>query len=357
MEDEVLFAEANGWGIITLNRPKALNALTWNMCRLMLARLTKWASEEGIKAVLIKGAGEKAFCAGGDIRWLYDQSKTDPQGTAEFFRTEYNLDSLIHHFPKPFVALMHGVVMGGGVGVSISGSTRIVGKNIIWAMPETGIGMVPDVGGSYFLPRLEGGLGPYLGLTGHRLDGAAAVYAGIATHLVPEDRFGMLEEALTNIASNNLVQSDIDACVGDFHVAQETPLKDIRGEIDQYFFGLACVEVLMGQLAGNNSGFAQQTLKKLKSMSPISLKLSLEEINRGGALSFDQCVKMEFGIVRKIMEGPDFHEGVRAQIIDKDRNPAWSPDTLGAVDEDLLAPYFADLGDLALQIEHGYHRN
>ena len=235
MEDEVLFEVKQGWGIITLNRPKAFNALTWNMCRLMLARLKEWATDDSVRAILIKGAGEKAFCAGGDIRWLYEESKTDPQGAADFFRTEYNLNSLIHHYPKPYIALLHGVIMGGGVGVSISASARIVSDNVTWAMPETGIGMVPDVGGSYFLPRLGGGLGLYLALTGHRLNGPDSVYTGIATHHVPYTRFEELETALVGLGAEALAQSTIDDCIAAFDAPEDIALKESRPQIDQQF--------------------------------------------------------------------------------------------------------------------------
>ncbi len=351
MDQEVLFEENNGWGVITLNRPKALYALTWNMCTLMLNQLKKWAVDDAIKAVLIKGSGDRAFCAGGDIRWLYDTSKDDPAGAADFFRTEYNLNSLIHHYPKPYVALMHGVIMGGGVGVSISASTRIVGENIMWAMPETGIGMVPDVGGTHFLARLKGGMGQFLGLTGHRLDGAAAVYAGIATHVVPEDKFSDLEKSLLSLGVSALSQSQIDQCVEEVSANADTPLSKDREKIDKHFdLSKSYSEIAIG-LEEDESDFAAKALKKLGFMSPISLKLASESIRKGAEFYFDQCLQMEFNIVRKIMEGPDFHEGVRAQIIDKDRNPSWVPASIEQVEEQDLVPYFADLGELGLVIE------
>ncbi len=351
MDQEVLFEEKNGWGIITLNRPKALNALTWNMCTLMLEQLKLWAVSDTVEAVLIKGSGDRAFCAGGDIRCLYDTSKDDPAGAADFFRTEYNLNSLIHHYPKPYVALMHGVIMGGGVGVSISASTRIVGENVVWAMPETGIGMVPDVGGTHFLARLEGGMGQFLGLTGHRLDGAAAVYAGIATHLVEEDQFASVEDALLGLGAGTLSQSEIDQCVGKFSKTADTPLSADREKIDQHFALSNSYDEIASSLGTDESEFAQKMTKKLGFMSPISLKLASTSIREGAKMSFDECLQMEFQIVRKIMEGPDFHEGVRAQIIDKDRNPSWSPATVEQVHATDLDPYFADLGDLGLSIE------
>ncbi|MCI5044283.1 MAG: enoyl-CoA hydratase/isomerase family protein [Aquisalinus sp.] len=352
--EEVLFEEKNGWGIITLNRPKAFNALTWNMCRLMLVRLQEWAINDEVKAVLIKGAGEKAFCAGGDIRWLYETSQQDPHGAAEFFRTEYNLNSLIHHYPKPYVALLHGVVMGGGVGVSISASTRIVSDTLTWAMPETGIGMVPDVGGSYFLPRLEGGLGLYLALTGHRLNGADSVYAGIATHHVPYEKFVALEDALAGIGSDDLTQESIDTCAAAFGETGDAALQKNRAQIDQQFSAPQSVQGVIDALGREGDDFAEKTLKLLNRMSPTALKLTFEEVHRGAGMTFDECLIMEFALVRKIMEGPDFHEGVRAQIIDKDRNPKWSPANLSDVTDDLTAPYFADLGSDALKIDHGY---
>ncbi len=352
MEAEVLVEERAGWGILTLNRPKALNALNSNMCNLLLEQLTAWLDAPSIKAVLIKGAGEKAFCAGGDIRWMYERSQVEPATTYGFFRTEYTLNSLIYHYPKPYVALMHGVIMGGGVGVSISASTRIVGENIIWAMPETAIGMVPDIGGSYFLPRFEGGLGAFLGLTGHRLNGGDALYAGIASHVVPEEKFDRLEKALLGVGETALTQSAIDDCAASFGVDSVPGLAKNRQQIDEYFSDIHSIEALMIALAADEGEFAETTLKTLRRMSPISLKITLEAIRRGRDMTLDECLKMEFDIVSRVMEGPDFHEGVRAQIIDKDRNPIWSPPELEAISQHQVDKYFSGLENEALSIEH-----
>src|ERR1051326_4913372 len=185
MIDDVLFEQRGAVGVITLNRPKALNALTQDMCLRMKAQLEDWAKASNIKTVVIRGAGERAFCAGGDIRALYDSGKAGTPYALDFYRDEYRLDAAVKHFPKPYVALLHGIVMGGGVGVSVHGSHRVGNETVSFAMPETGIGLFPDVGGSYFLPRLPGEIGMYVALTGERLNAADSLYAGVLTHIVP----------------------------------------------------------------------------------------------------------------------------------------------------------------------------
>src|ERR1051326_5226588 len=185
MTDDVLFERRGALGLITLNRSKALNALTRDMCIAMRAKLGEWARDEAVKTVAIRGDGERAFCAGGDIRALYNAGMEKSPSAIDFYRDEYRLNAAIKHFPKPYVALLHGIVMGGGVGVSVHGSHRVGNETVSFAMPETGIGLFPDVGGSYFLPRLPGEIGMYVALTGERLNAADSLYAGVLTHIVP----------------------------------------------------------------------------------------------------------------------------------------------------------------------------
>lgn len=339
-EDEVLFSQDGALGRIVLNRPKALNALTLNMVRLMDARLRVWAADPSVKAILIEGAGERAFCAGGDIRALYDSGKAGQSYAIDFYREEYGLNALIKRYPKPYVALIRGIVMGGGVGVSVHGSHRIAGEGIVFAMPETGIGLFPDVGGTYFLPRCPGETGMYLGLTGARLNAADAVYSGIATTFVPVSQWPNLIAALReNGDARALTQFGVSA--------GPSQLEANRAHIDQAF-GAASVEQILERLDAMASPFGAETAKSLRTKSPTSLKVVFAQIRAGAARSFEDCMRLEFRLTNRFMRGHDFYEGVRAAIIDKDQAPKWSPPNLGDVSPAVISSYFAELegGDL-----------
>lgn len=351
MTNEILFDRKGDWGVVTLNRPQALNALTWDMVKAFRAQLAEWAMDHSVCAVLVKGAGEKAFCAGGDIRWLHDEAKKDPAHASEFFHEEYRNNAAIYHFPKPYVALIDGVVMGGGVGVSVHGDFRIAGDRTLFAMPETGIGLFPDVGGGHFMPRLGGGLGMYLALTGARAKAADCVYAGIATHYAPTEKLALLEEALLNEDlsgdANAAISHLLDAYAED---TGHPALCDNREAIDQHFKTDGSLDDVIASLRSDDSDFAKNTLATLERMSPTSMRITFEQMKRGGELSFDDVMKMEFRIVRRVMEGHDFFEGVRAQILDKDRSPQWVPVSLSDVSDTDIAHYFDDLADAELAL-------
>ena len=320
--DEILFEVRDGAGWVTLNRPSALNALTHDMARRLDSRLDAWAMDDAIARVVIEGAGERAFCAGGDIRDLYDvMGRGDGSFVDVFYRDEYRLNYRIHTYPKPYVALMDGVVMGGGVGVSIHGSHRIVTENCLFAMPETGIGFFPDVGAAWFLPRMAGEIGMYLGLTGARLGAADALYCGVATHYAPRDR---LHEAL-------------DGFHGD---PGPPPLAEHRAAIDRCFAGDS-LEAIIAAIEGEGGDWAGETLASLAAKSPTSLKVTHRQLRRGASLSFGQAMTMEFRLSQRFCAEPDFREGVRAVVIDKDRDPKWRPPTLAEVVESDVDSYFA----------------
>ncbi|MEO1135315.1 MAG: enoyl-CoA hydratase/isomerase family protein [Pseudomonadota bacterium] len=353
MTSDIVFEQTGAWGVVMLNREKALNALTWDMVKAMRAKLSVWAEDPAVGAVLIKGAGEKAFCAGGDIRWLHDTAKEDAAHASEFFREEYRNNAAIFHFPKPYVALIDGVVMGGGVGVSVHGDFRVAGDATLFAMPETGIGLFPDVGGGYFMPRLDGGIGLYLALTGWRAKAADCVYAGIATHYVPSSKMATLEEALLSEdfagGPQDAIRHVLDSYADD--PADKPGLAKDRVEIDRLFTGHETLGDLMRALEADDGVFAQETLKTLSRMSPTSLALTFEQMKRGATLDFDEVMKMEFRMVRRVMDGHDFFEGVRAQILDKDRNPKWRPATLSDVDDADIRRYFETLSDNELTLD------
>tara|TARA_R110002073_G_scaffold52067_10_gene135949 strand:- start:1503 stop:2552 length:1050 start_codon:yes stop_codon:yes gene_type:complete len=349
MTKDVLFEENSGLGLITLNRPGVLNALSTEMCAAIDKQLAAWEKDTTIKAVIIKAAGDKAFCAGGDVRTIVEQGHENNLAAKYFFATEYKMNARIFHFPKPFVALLDGIVMGGGVGVSIHGSHRIITEKTMFAMPESAIGLIPDVGGSYFLPRLPGALGLYLGLTGARLRGADILYAGIGTAYMSSEK---LEEFVRALSQEEISSAaDVDAIVGRFAEDPGTaPLDEFRDLIDASF-GENTVEDIFDHLSIIDHKWANETLAVLQKMSPISLKVITEQLNRGTKLDFDDCMKMEYRIVCAISSyDSDFYEGVRAVLIDKDHNPKWIPPTLDEVKPDMVMAHFdiPEGGDLEL---------
>ncbi|MFQ5972580.1 MAG: enoyl-CoA hydratase/isomerase family protein [Alphaproteobacteria bacterium] len=339
---EILFQVRSGLGLVTLNRPEALNALTIDMIDSLRETLDDWAGRAEVRAVVVGGAGERAFCAGGDIRALFDQGKAGGELTSRFYREEYRLNRTIFRYPKPYVALMDGIAMGGGVGVSVHGSHRVATERTVFAMPETGIGFFPDVGGSYFLPRLPGRIGLYLALTGARLDGADCLYAGLATHFVPASRLHDLLGVLEAGPRGEL--SSVDAVLAGFATDpdQEAGLARQREAIDRCFQGAELDEVL-ARLAAEATPWAEQTAATIRAKSPTSQKVAFRQLLAGAALNFEDAMIMEYRLSQRFMAGHDFYEGVRAVVFDKDRTPAWEPDRLEAVTAASVDAYFQPL--------------
>jgi enoyl-CoA hydratase len=342
MADDILFDRRGAAGIVTLNRPKALNALTRAMVQAFAEQLAAWAEDGAVTRVVVTAAGERAFCAGGDIRDLYALGRSGRAYEAlGFWRDEYRLNAAIKRFRKPFVALVDGIVMGGGVGVSVNGSHRIAGDRLQFAMPEVGIGLFPDVGATWFLPRLPGEFGTYCALTGARLGPADAVSAGIATHRVPSGRWPDLLDALCGTVS-------VDAILGAFAVpAGEAPVAAMQPHIDRLFAGERVEEVVAAldrEAASDDAAWVAETAARLRAGSPTSLKVALAQLRRGVSLSFEECMRTEFRIVSRVVHGHDFYEGVRAAVIDKDNAPRWQPATLDGVSDEAVAWHFAPLG-------------
>jgi enoyl-CoA hydratase len=344
MTADVLFERRGAAAIISLNRPKALNALTREMCLAMKAQLAEWAGDEDVKTVVIRGVGERAFCAGGDVRALYESGKAGTPYALDFYRDEYRLNAAIKRFPKPYVALLHGIVMGGGVGVSVHGSHRIATESLNFAMPETGIGLFPDVGGSYFLPRLPGRLGTYVALTGARLKAADALRAGIVTHFVPASETEALVAALEGGSDPDLILHSFSASKGTEPLAEHS-------EIIGRTFAEDSVEGILAALDADGSDWAAATGANIRKKSPTSLKLTFRQLHEGAHLSFDDCMRMEYRMVNRIVAGHDFYEGVRAAIIDKDNEPRWQPPSLEEVREADIDAYFAPLGENELALD------
>ena len=338
---DILFERRGAAGLITLNRPQALNAVTHAMVRALRVQLDRWADDPAITRVVITAAGERAFSAGGDIRALYDLGKAGRHDEAlQFWRDEYPLNVAIKNFRKPYVALIDGIVMGGGVGVSVHGSHRVAGDRFQFAMPEVGIGFFPDVGATWFLPRMPGELGAYCGLTGERFGSADAVAAGLATHRIPSTRFAALLDGLTGTLS-------VDALLAAFaEPAGEGPILMRRGVIDRLFAGGRIEDILatLDRETGDEAEWARKTAATIRTKSPLSLKLALAQVRRGKAWDFETCMRAEFRIVSRVIHGSDFYEGVRAVIVDKDNKPRWRPATLNEVSEAEVERHFAGRG-------------
>jgi enoyl-CoA hydratase len=343
--DEILFEHRGAIGLITLNRPKALNALTHDMCLRMKKRLDEWKGDSSIKVVVVQGSGDRAFCAGGDIRSLYDSGKAGTPYALDFYRDEYLLDAAIKHYPKPYIALISGIVMGGGVGVSVHGSHRIADETTTFAMPETGIGLFPDVGGSYFLPRCYDGpeMGLYLALTGTRLASANVYWERIATNFVERKNRQALLDRLAGGEDPDTAIATLATPMPDNFVP------DHREEIER-IFAAHSVEALMTALDSEGTDWARSTAATIRKKSPTSIKLTFRQLKEGTKLSFDDCMRMEFRMVSRVVAGHDFYEGVRATIIDKDGAPKWEPDDLSAVSDASIDSYFAPLEERELKL-------
>ncbi len=336
--NEILFSLEGKSGIVILNRERALNALTVGMVRALDAQLRAWETDNRVKRIIIEGAGEKAFCAGGDIRQLYDWGLAMDPRFLDFYKEEYLLNTYVKHYPKPYIALLDGIVMGGGVGVSVHGSHRIITEATTFAMPETGIGLFPDVGGTYFLPRCPGEIGMYMGLTGARLKAGDAMYAGVGTHFVPKERLPDLKRALRTF-------SDVDEAIQQYSksVDPETFGRH-RGAIDRYFLQNS-VEHVLASLKSDPSEWAQKQASIMASKSPTSLKICHRQLRDGLTLDFNACMRLEYRIVNRIFTGHDFFEGTRAVVIDKDMKPKWQPASLGDVRNEDINAYFEPLAE------------
>jgi len=318
-------------GRITLNRPKVLNAINRDMIRTIHGALDVWRNDPAVHAVVIEGAGDRAFCAGGDIRWVRDMVRSGCYDDIEaFFSDEYALNLAIARFPKPYVALIDGVCMGGGIGLAVHGSIRVVSDAALLAMPETAIGFFPDVGASFILPRLRPGFGMFLGLTGTRANGAAAAYTGLATHYVPRERIGTLADEIAKTGIAVLVD------------AATPPPPSSMADISK---GVHCVDAgsvaeIMNNLATLDSNWARETRAALRLMSPSSVLWSFELLRISARQQLEQCLDSELILTRHATRHPDFCEGVRAMVVDKDRSPRWSPSKIEDVNVDEIRDLF-----------------
>ena len=357
--DEILLGREGGLATLTINRPQALNALTLDNYRRFAPALSAWVQDPSVHAVIVRGAGERAYCAGGDVRAVYEAGRGisgDRDLPAVFFREEYELIRSIHRFPKPYIAIIDGITMGGGAGISVNGGYRIATERTLFAMPETAIGLFPDVGATRFLSRCPGQVGRYLGLTGARLGAADVLYCGFAAHFVPHDRVAELVEAFSAGGwETGSARERIDVVLADFAANPgSASLEALRPAIDRCFAG-GDVEAILDALAaeatagGVHAGWAAETRAGLLTKSPTSLKLTLRQLITGRDYDLEAALALEYRLTQHVMAGHDFYEGVRAMLIDKDQAPRWQPGTLAEVNDRMIDAYFAPIGDRELR--------
>ncbi len=338
---EILLGRAGGLATLTINRPQALNALTLANYRRIAPALAAWAEDPSVHAVVVRGAGSRAFCAGGDVRAVYEAGSGiagDPSLTSVFFREEYRLIRAIHHFPKPYIAVIDGITMGGGAGISVNGAYRVATEHTLFAMPETAIGLFPDVGATRFLNRCPGRIGRYLGLSGVRLRAADAFYCGFATHVVAQERVEALVAALAETRWRTADESkQVEALLAEFGGDPgPPPLAALRPAIDRCFAG-ENVEAILDQLAaeaaagGPDAGWAAETHAGLRTKSPTSLKVTLRQLIVGQNYGVERALELEYRLTQHFMAAHDFYEGVRAALIDKGQTPRWRPATLAEI--------------------------
>lgn len=340
-EPEVLVERVGALGRITLNRPKAINALNHAMVRSMAAALLEWADDDAVDAVLLTGAGERGLCAGGDIVSIYHDARGGGSGSKDFWRDEYVLNAAIARYRKPYVAIMDGIVMGGGVGVSAHGNVRVVTERSTIGMPEVGIGFVPDVGGTYLLSRAPGELGTHVALTTARMSAGDAIACGFADHFVPSDRVGEFEQALAG--------GSVEDALARF--AQPAPASELaaqRGWIDAAY-AADTVEEIVANLRASDVPEARAAAEQILAKSPTAAKVTLRALRHARTLdTLEAVLDEEYRVSLACLESHDLVEGIRAQVVEKDRNPAWSPASLEAVTDELVDRFFEPLGEAEL---------
>ena len=343
--DEILFERRGHLGIVTLNRPKSVNALTAGMAAAMLDQLTLWAEDDAVATVLVRGAGDRGLCAGGDIVAIYRDMLDGGSATADFWASEYRLNALISAFPKPYVAFMDGLVLGGGVGISAHGSVRIVTERTRMGMPETTIGFVPDVGGTLLLARAPGESGTHAALTGAHLSGSDALFLGLADHYVPSAHLPELAAALEDEPADTAVRRFSGQ-------APPAALTAQREWIDSCYASDDAEEILrrLRRVDGEAGPEAAEAADTIEAKSPTAVKVTLESLRRVRGFSLEEALEQEYRVGLRCLAGPDFREGIRAQVVDKDRTPRWRPATLAEVTSRDVEAFFASLGDRDLHL-------
>ncbi len=344
LEGDLIARREGSAGIIRLNRPKAINAVTLEMFREIDRALDRFEADPDVSLVLLEGAGDRGLCAGGDIRALYESSKVKGDLGKILWREEYILNARIAKFPKPYVAFMDGIVMGGGVGLSAHGRHRVVTEKTRLAMPEVGLGFFPDVGGTWLLSHAPGEIGTYFGLTGQTMNGPDAIYSGFADVVVPSGELAALRDVLTEVGPG-MSSSEIDTLIAGFATGETSgPVAKLHAQIDDWFAHDGMADIVAA-LKRDGSELAQSTLKTLGEKSPRGMVITLKLLRLGRASSsLEECLVREYRAALEVFASDDFREGVRAAVIDKDRSPKWSPAAIEDVTPEMVAPYFAEIG-------------
>ena len=350
MNSEILFEVRNQIGFVTLNRPQVLNTLTYDMVRLLSAQLLAWATDASVRGVVVRGAGDRAFCAGGDVRSIYASYHAEENNHESFFADEYRLDYLIHRYPKPYIALMDGIVMGGGMGIAQGAQLRIVTERTRLAMPETAIGLFPDVGASWFLSRVPGQLGVYLGMTGETLRAPDCLYCGLADLYLAPIELAEFDATLTAIDWTAVRSRDLVAIVsgsGKIQLA-DPPLQKLRPAIDEHF-ALPSVRAIVKSLQQEQrveyAEWAQRILAALAKRSPRMLGVTLRQINCARSLTLADCFRMELNLIHHVFRRGEFIEGIRALLVDKDNAPQWTPTGVERLSDEMIQAFFAPAWD------------
>ncbi|MDP3704983.1 MAG: enoyl-CoA hydratase/isomerase family protein [Legionellaceae bacterium] len=341
MNMDLIFTQERHIGLVSLNRPQALNALSLSMIRALQQQLTLWQNDHTIHAVVIRAVEGKAFCAGGDVRWLYETGRAHDPEQMPFFWHEYRLNQYIHDYPKPYVAMMDGLTMGGGVGISMHGSHPVASERFIFAMPETSIGFFPDIGASHLLTRCPDHVGMYLGLTGNRVNAQDAYDLGLVKHVIRSDAFSDALHALIDANLSSDAAAGVTTCLQSFAapVLSSSLSEEQRGFI-AHCFKKPDVESILAALNEENGEWHRDILTNLNYKSPLSLKVTLKQLQQAEHLTLADCLRVDSCLVQHFMRDHDFYEGVRALLVDKDKTPHWEPEGLANVNEGMVSRYF-----------------
>jgi enoyl-CoA hydratase len=338
MSDDLLFSVEQHIGLITLNRPQALNALTHAMILALHEQLETWAADDNIHALVIQATAGRAFCAGGDVRGLFEAGRRDPTEPLSFFRHEYRLNHFIHQLKKPYLAFMDGFTFGGGVGISLHGSHPVASERFLMAMPETSIGFFPDIGASHLLTRCPGAYGMYLALTGQRLDASLAKSFGLVRAVIPSETWPLVLASLIETDLSTQAHERVNTCLMAY--AQESASASEHAHDIATCFDKPHLEHIFLALKALDNPWAQETLALLSEKSPMSLQVTFMQIKRAQGMSLLECLTQDYSLAYHFMKNSDFYEGVRALLIDKDKSPHWKPAALQSILPKDVAAYF-----------------
>lgn len=338
---EILFDVQHHIGMILLNRPQALNALSFGMFKALYSQLKTWQLDDSIHAVVIQAVPGRAFCAGGDVRWVYETGRSNPLTALALFHLEYRLNYLIATLGKPYIALMDGLTMGGGVGITLHGSHAVASEQFIFSMPEVNIGLFPDIGASYLLSACPDGYGIYLGLTGQRVHAADAQSLGLIKYTIPKHSFSSVIEMLTQLSLKEDAYDKVSECLAQYQTAMVAGgLMKQKKLVTHHFENKQTVSDIFSSLHEDNTPWAHETKSKMLDKAPFSLHVTLEQLNRAKGLTLAECLEMDYGLVYHFLKNPDFYEGVRARLIDKDQTPHWHVASWDEVSSMQIAKYF-----------------